>query len=127
MKQGKIDISQLNALPEKHEFETAKYFSALGKDVKFIRPSSMPGVRRPDILMDGIEWEIKCPQGKSDRTIENNFRKAVQQSKYLIFDLRWINIPEKQALSQIKRLYEGRKYLKKMLIIKKNKELITLD
>ena len=127
MKQGKIDISQLNALPEKHEFETAEYFSALGKDVKFIRPSSMPGVRRPDILMDGIEWEIKCPQGKSDRTIENNFRKAVQQSKYLIFDLRWINIPEKQALSQIKRLYEGRKYLKKMLIIKKNKELITLD
>ena len=33
---GIIDISQLNTPPEKHELETAKYFSKLGKDVVFI-------------------------------------------------------------------------------------------
>jgi len=39
---GKIDISALNTPPEKNELETAKYFAALGKDVTFIRPSSIP-------------------------------------------------------------------------------------
>ena len=39
---GKIDISALNTPSEKNELETAKYFAALGKDVTFIRPSSIP-------------------------------------------------------------------------------------
>ena len=38
----------------------------LGKDIVFIPP------HRPDIFMDGVEWEIKCPEGNSKRTIENN-------------------------------------------------------
>lgn len=93
-KTGIIDISQLNTPPEKHELDTAKFFSALGKDVVFLKPSSIPNTHTPDILMDGVEWEMKCPQGNGKRTIEENFRKAVKQSKYIIFDLRLIKIPE---------------------------------
>ena len=33
---GTIDISQLNSPPEKAEFETAKYFANLGKNIVFI-------------------------------------------------------------------------------------------
>ena len=33
---GKIDISELNVPPEKHEYETAKYFAKRGYDVEFI-------------------------------------------------------------------------------------------
>jgi len=55
---GKIDISALNTPPEQAEFETAKFFAKMGKDIAFIRPSSIPNHHRPDILMDGIEWEI---------------------------------------------------------------------
>ncbi len=123
---GIIDISQLNTPPEKHELETAKYFSNLGKDVVFILPSNIPGVYRPDIKMDGIEWEIKCPQGKSKRTIEKNYHKAALQSKNIIFDLRRIDLPEKDCISQLEQEFYD-KHTKRLYIIKKNGELISME
>ena len=75
---GRIDISALNTPPEKHEFEMAKYFAELGKNITFLKPSSIPGNHTPDIRMEGVEWEMKCPFGNGKRTIEDNFRKAVQ-------------------------------------------------
>ena len=77
--------------------------------------------------MDGIEWEIKCPTGKSKRTIENNMRKAITQSCFIIFDLRYMKLPEKQSISQLERQFHTRDKLRKLLIIKKNGELIELE
>lgn len=121
---GRVDISALNTPPEQAEFDTAKYFAALGKDVTFIRASSIPKQRTPDILMDGVEWEIKCPEGHSKRTIESNFRKAVQQSKYIIFDLRRVKMSENACISQLKREFNARPYLKRLYIIMKNGTLL---
>ena len=123
---GRIDISKLKVPPEKHEFETARYFSQRGYDVDFIPPSNSPNIHMPDISMDGVEWEIKCPQGKSKRTIENNFRKAAKQAKNIIFDLRRINLPEAECISKIEKEFNARPYIKKLLIIKKNQELLDL-
>ena len=36
---GRIDISKLSFPPERHEYETAKFFTRLGYDVIFIRLS----------------------------------------------------------------------------------------
>lgn len=124
---GTIDISQLKTPPEKAEFETAKYLAEKGKNIVFIRPSSIPNQHRPDILMDGIEWEIKCPKGKSRRTIENNMRKAIMQSCFIIFDLRSIKLSEKQCISLLEKQFHSRSKVKKLLIIKKNGELIRCE
>lgn len=121
---GKIDISGLNTVPEQHEFEVAKYFASLGKDVKFLRPSQIPNTHTPDILMDGLEWEIKSPIGNSKRTIEANFRQAVKQSHYIIFDLRRIKVPEKQCLAQLEKEFSVRQYVKRLLVIRKSGELL---
>ena len=121
---GKIDISRLNTPPEKHELATAKYFAELGKDVVFLQASGQPGVNTPDILMDGVEWEIKGPTGGSRSTIETNFRKAVKQSRYIIFDLRWIKLSEKQSISQLEREFSARPYLRRLYVICKNGNLI---
>lgn len=48
---GKIDISDLINPPEKNELETAKFFANLGKNIKFLRPSSIPNQHTPDISM----------------------------------------------------------------------------
>ena len=122
---GNIDISELNTPPEKNELETAKYFAALGKDVVFIRPSSIPNQHRPDILMDGLEWEMKAPTGSGKRNIEYNFRKAVAQSKNIIFDLRHIKISEQQCIAQLEKEFSERPYLNKLYVIKKNGELLS--
>ena len=122
---GKIDISELNTPPEQAEFETAKYFAALGKDITFIRPSAIPNQHRPDILMDGVEWEIKCPVGDSKRTIENNMRKAIKQSHNVIFDLRHMRISDSQCVSQIEQQFNIRSQLRRLFIIRRNGELLS--
>lgn len=75
--------------------------------------------------MDDIEWEIKCPEGSGKRTIEKNIVKAELQSHNIILDLRWIKIPEKQCLSQIKRNFETRSRIKRILVITKGLRLIS--
>ena len=79
---------------------------------------------RPDIVMDGVEWEIKAPTGNGKKTIERNMHKAAKQSKFIIFDLRRISLPEKQCLSQLEREFNERGYLRRLLIIKKDGELM---
>ena len=122
---GKIDISELNTPPEQAEFETAKYFAVLGKDITFIRPSAIPNQHRPDILMDGVEWEIKCPLGDSKRTIENNMRKAIKQSHNVIFDLRHMGMSDSQCVSQLEQQFNRRSQLRRLFIIKRNGELLS--
>lgn len=123
---GNIDVSGLTTLPEKHEFDVAKYFASMGKDIKFLKPSQIPNTHTPDILMDGLEWEIKSPIGNSKRTIETNFRQAVKQFRYIIFDLRRIKVPEKQCMVQLEKELSARPYVRRLLIIKKNGELREL-
>ena len=124
MRRGKIDISQLKTLPERHELETADYLTNLGYDIEFIAPRNSPNVHTPDIFMDGVSWEIKCPKGKSKRTIENNFRKAKQQAENIIFDLRRINIPEEKCMLELKRRFAQKRDVKRLLIIKKSGEIL---
>ncbi len=124
---GTIDISQLNTPPEPHEFETVKFFSELGKNIVFIRPSSIPNVHRPDILMDGIEWEIKCPEGRKNRTIETNVRTAMKQSQNIIFDLRYIKVSEKQSISQLEYYFKTKPRIRRLMVIKKNLELLEFS
>ncbi len=61
-----------NYQPEPHELATANVFAALGKDIEFIRPSRTRDAHTPDIEMDGIQWEIKCPMGKNKKNIIYN-------------------------------------------------------
>ena len=124
---GKIDISQLKNPPEKAEFEVAKVFSDLGKDVVFIPPSSIPYQRRPDILMDGVEWEIKCPEGNSKRTIENNIRSAEKQSGYIIIDLRRIKLSEQRCLSDIELNFKTKIRIKRIIVITKALDIKTFS
>ena len=104
--------------------ETADYLANLGYDIEFIAPRNSPNVHTPDIFMDGVSWEIKCPKGKSKRTIENNFRKAKQQAENIIFDLRRINIPEEKCMLELKRRFAQKRDVKRLLIIKKSGEIL---
>ena len=123
---GVIDISKLRTPPEQHEFEAAKYFSDLGYDIEFIPPSNIPNVHIPDIKMDGVEWEIKSPQGKGKHTIEHNIANALLQSFYIIVDLSRIDLSESDCIKRLNKEYENRKQIRRLYIITKSKELIML-
>lgn len=126
-KKGNIDMSALFICPEEHELMTAKYFADIGKDVVFIRPSNLPEVYRPDIIMDGIEWEIKSPIGSVRKSIIRNFQKASKQSKYIIFDLRRIGLDEKQCISILEKEFTARKLVRKLFVICKDETLLKYE
>ena len=119
-------IIPFNVFVEQHELDVAKVLNKFGKDVEFILPSRVQFSRTPDIKMDGLLWEIKSPKGSSNRTIENNLRCALRQSKNIIIDLRRIKIDETRAISQIKEKFRKIKTIKNILIIRKNSK-ISLD
>ena len=73
-KRGKI-IPNGIAL-EAHEFSTILYFTELGKTIELIPASHTPGAKTPDFKMNGVLWEMKCPQGKSKTTLEHAFKKS---------------------------------------------------
>jgi hypothetical protein len=123
---GRIDISALKIPPSENEFLTAKFLSSLGKDVVFIAPDRTPTSKTPDILMDGVGWEIKSPRGNSLRTIENNFRNAVKQSFYLIFDLRHTHLKDQDCLKKLQKEFSLRKKLKNYWLLLNQNGSLTL-
>jgi len=123
---GKIDISELNTPPEKHEYETAKYFANRGFDVKFIKPSNIKGTNTPDFIMAGKMWETKSPTGSGERTYEDNLKKAIKQSRNVIFDLRRLKETDEQRCLKVLNKYRKLDGLKKLLIIKRDGRLLTM-
>ena len=79
-------ITPNGVLLEVHENATVIYMTEQGFDVELIPPSQLKGKRTPDIRMNGLEWEMKAPVGKSTNTIKRAFKSAVRQSGNIIFD-----------------------------------------
>ena len=123
---GKIDYSALNKEPYPHEKAIAELFAAQGKDVVFLKPSNIPGVYIPDIAVEGLEWEMKSPDGKSERTIRRNLHKASTQSRNIIFDLSRIGIPEDKCIKELQTAFSESKYIRNMIIVTKTCEMIRL-
>jgi len=114
----------------KHEKLTADYLAEkLYKDVTFLVPDRRRGAKTPDILMDGVKWEIKCPKGRSSRTIENNLRAALKQSRNIVIDLRRMDgrIPTKRHINEISKQFEKSKIIKKLIVVTRDNENIDLS
>ena len=43
---------------EDHEYETVKLFLDLGYDIELIPPSKIKGLQMPDLMLQGIPWEM---------------------------------------------------------------------
>ena len=123
---GRIDISELNTPPEKHEYETAKFFANRGFDVFFIKPSNIKGCNSPDFKMNGKVWETKCPIGKSERTYNDSFRKALKQSRHIIFDLRRLRRRDEDKCLNLLWKKKVSSELKTLLIITRDGRLLTI-
>ena len=112
--------------PEKHEYETARYFANRGLDIKFISPSDIKGTNNPDFMMVGRIWEVKSPIGSNLRTYEDALKKALKQSENIIFDLRRLrNVDEEKCINRLVRMANLPR-LKTLLIISRDGRLLTI-
>jgi len=108
---------------EDHEYETVKYFLDLGADVELIPPSQIKYLRMPDIIMNGISWEMKSPVGKGKYTIQNILQSAAGQSRNIIIDLRRCKMPSEEAINKIRREFDKSKNIHCMKVIQKKRRI----
>ena len=122
MAKGKL--IQNNVHLQDHEYATVKLFLDLGIDIELIPKSQIAKYRQPDIMMGGIAWEIKAPIGVGKKNIENVIQGASEQSRNIIIDLFRSKMAETEAIKGYEHYFIKSKRIRRMKIIKKNREII---
>ncbi|HEY1645472.1 MAG TPA: hypothetical protein VGF75_03735 [Candidatus Saccharimonadales bacterium] len=125
LKTGRIIIPN-GIYPEKHELATANVFTKLGKDMEFLAPSKTRHARTPDVMIEGVIWEIKSPTGSSRYTIQNQFKRAAQQSQNLILDGRRIKLQVEYIEKEVAKQISLRKSIRKLKLITKTGRFGTI-
>ena len=93
-------------------------------DVELIPKSDKKGVRTPDIIMDGLKWEMKSPKGKGRWLLENTLKKAVRQSPNIIIDLDRIKIHQTKCLQELEKQFYKSKGVRWLKIVTKTKKIV---
>ncbi len=125
MKKGKIIPN--GVVLEKHEYQTVLYFTELGIDVELVPKSHKFGERSPDIKMDNLLWEMKCPKGQGKYLIQNTLHKAADQSENIIIDLRRIKIHHARCMTRIEKEFRLTRRIRRIKVITKTKNIIDFQ
>ena len=113
--------------PEQHEIDAAwilaRHFRCV---VEFLTPVDDYKRKTADIVMLGVQWEMKSPIGASKSTIGNQFSVAKKQSRNIIIDTRRTAIEydeiEKKAVIEMKK----RPNTKRVILIDKFEKVIEI-
>lgn len=127
MKQmGKIIIAaDLNVWP--HEYETAKALARAGLTVEFIRRSEEYRTTSADVIIGGECWEIKAPRSNKASAVDKNIRKALHQSKFVIFDsLRMRQVPDSVIERELRKSAHVLRSMKHLLFVDRHRSVIDI-
>ena len=81
----------------------------------------------PDIITQGIPWEMKAPLGNKKYTIKNIVQSASHQSENIIIDLRRSKMNENTAINEIRQYFEKSKRIRRVKIITKDAEMLDFS
>lgn len=82
----------------------------------------------PDIVFDGLEWEMKAPNGSSKKTIEKNVRRACEQSSNVVFDSKRLKgLPDEAVEQELRSCANGRvRELKHLIFVNRHRKVIDI-
>ena len=123
LENGKI-IIPANRKPWSHELRVAEILARAGFEVIFLSESN---ISTADILLDGIEYEIKSPFTNKPDKLERNIKRGLKQSKNIIFDSSRIKNMRDDVLQRflIKKARE-QKQIGRLLFITKRGRIIDI-
>lgn len=123
---GKIIIApNLNVWP--HEYETAKALAMAGMTVEFIRRSEEHRTTSADVIANGLIWEIKAPESDKAKVIEKNLRKALHQSKNVIFDARRMKkLPDMVIEREVRKWCSELRTIKHLIYVNRSGEVCII-
>ena len=113
--------------PEPHEVDVAEILAQHYQTVvQFLIPVDDYMRKSADIVMNGIEWEIKCPHGASRSTISNQLRWATKQARSVIIDSRHTKL-EYDGIEKKVRFEANRKStIKRAILIDKSGKVVEI-
>jgi hypothetical protein len=114
--------------PEPHEVEVAwilaRHFNTV---TEFLIPVEGYGVKTPDIVLLGLIWEIKSPEGNSKKhTIKGQFKKAKNKKRHMIIDGRRTKLKDSFIIDKIVFELETHRSVKKLLFVTKTEEVLVI-
>ena len=109
---------------KEHEYDTVKLLLEAGFDVELIPASQIKGLRMPDIMLQGVPWEMKSPEGNGKNTIKNTFQNASHQSSNIIVDLRRTKLPEERTIKDMEGRFKLSKRIRRLKIITKEGKIL---
>ena len=109
--------------PWAHELKAAEVLALAGHCVEFLPEGLLP---KADILLDGVEYEIKSPETEKLTSIEQLIRKALKQSCNIIIDASRCKIQESRLRRYLVHKCREQKQIKRMLLITKGREIIDI-
>ena len=122
-KKGKITPN--GVVLKTHENATAVFLTEQGFDVELIPTSNIEGVHTPDIIMNGLKWEMKAPLDEGNQLMENTIQRALKQSQNIIVDLRHTKRHQIKCLRELEKQFLSKKGIERLKIITKSGK--TLD
>ena len=122
MAKGKLIQNKVHL--KAHEYNTVKFLLNRGFDVELVPPSEIKGIRMPDIVMNGVAWEMKSPEGSGKYTLKNAIQNASHQAQSIIIDLRRSPLDEKKSINELERRFALSRRLRRMKIICKGDKLL---
>ena len=112
-------------VPAKYEISAAEilaeYFCG---DIRMI--NRRKNAKIADLKIGNVFWELKSPTGDGKRTMQNNLRKADDQSSRVVIDLRRCKMHEARAVSRLKHELEKANSIKRLLVITKKGKVLEI-
>jgi hypothetical protein len=113
--------------PDPHELDVAYILAQHYKTtVKFIVPVDDYKRKSADILMNGVEWEIKSPRGNGKSTISNQLRNASKQSCSIVIDSRLTELTYGEVEKRVRFSIQNKSVIKRVILINKFGKVVEI-
>ena len=120
---GKI-IIPAGRKPWPHELRLANILAMAGHNIEFLPESN---ISTADILLDGIEYEMKSPFTNKPDKLERNIKRGLRQSKNIIFDSSRIkNMRDDNLRRFLVRKAKEQKQIGELILITKRGQIIDI-
>ena len=107
------------------ELLVAEILTLAGHDIEFLEETN---IHRADILLDGIEYEIKSPRSSVANSLEHLLKKALKQSPNIIIDTsRMKNSRDDATRNFLVSQAKSRKQIKSLIMITKRGQIIDIS
>lgn len=113
--------------PWDHERRTANALAAVGYIVEFIKVQEGDHVRTGDVLISGEVWEMKSPESRNLSKVRKILRKALAQSRNIIYDSQRIKeVPDLNIERELRKQASNLKSIRRLIFINKKREVIDI-